>query len=229
VSPPANPADELASAHLDLVKLVSKQVMRELGVPGHVRDDLEGAARAGLVEAAQRFDSARGVPFRRFANHRVRGAVLDAIRREIPLRRRLAEKVRVAEAALALNETLSESLTPTSGPPDSRSADTLLATHLESLATAAVLGIASQSDEVDDLLFEPISPEDALCRAQTRAEVSRVVDSLGEPEKSVVRRHNLDGERLEAIATDLGMSRSWVSRIHTRGIELLAKRLRHLR
>ncbi|MFO0661763.1 MAG: sigma-70 family RNA polymerase sigma factor [Polyangiaceae bacterium] len=227
--PASNPTDELTKAHLDLVPLICRQVMRELGVPAHVRDELESAGRAGLVEAAQRFDSSRGVPFRRYANHRIRGAVLDTIRKEIPLKRRLLEKVKVAEAALALNETLSESLTATTGPTSSSSADELLASHLENLATAAALGLASQSDEVDDLLSEPISPEDALCRAQTRAEVSRVLDTLGEPEKSVVRRHHLDGERLDLIALDMGMSRSWICRIHTRGVEQLSKRLRHLR
>jgi RNA polymerase sigma factor for flagellar operon FliA len=65
--------------HLELVQHVVLQVASHF--PRHVdRRDLARAGALGLVEAAQRFDATRGVPFERFAARRIRGAILDAVR-----------------------------------------------------------------------------------------------------------------------------------------------------
>jgi RNA polymerase sigma factor for flagellar operon FliA len=69
----------LIEEHLPLVKHVVLQVAGHF--PRHVdRQELARAGALGLVEAAQRFDPARGVPFDRFAARRIRGAILDAVR-----------------------------------------------------------------------------------------------------------------------------------------------------
>ena len=56
------------------------------------RDDLKGAAMTGLMEAANRFDPARGFQFKTFAEHRMRGAVFDEIRRMDWFPRSMREK-----------------------------------------------------------------------------------------------------------------------------------------
>ena len=69
----------LIEEHLPLVKHVVFQVAVQF--PRHVdRDELTRAGALGLVEAADRYDEARGVPFERFATQRIRGALLDAVR-----------------------------------------------------------------------------------------------------------------------------------------------------
>ena len=69
----------LIEEHLPLVKHVVFQVAVQF--PHHVdRDELARAGALGLVEAARRYDAARGVPFERFAVQRIRGAILDAVR-----------------------------------------------------------------------------------------------------------------------------------------------------
>ena len=70
---------EMIEEHLPLVKHVVFQVA--VHFPRHVdRDELARAGALGLVEAARRYDEARGVPFERFAAQRIRGAILDAVR-----------------------------------------------------------------------------------------------------------------------------------------------------
>lgn len=64
------------------------KVARELAesVGFHVEiDDLIGAGHMGLMEAAARYDPSRGVTFRTFAHRRIRGAMLDGLRRELAL------------------------------------------------------------------------------------------------------------------------------------------------
>src|SRR5215207_6274427 len=65
--------------HLPLVRHIVFQVA--VHFPRHVdREELARAGALGLVEAARRYDGARGVPFPRFAAQRIRGAILDAVR-----------------------------------------------------------------------------------------------------------------------------------------------------
>ena len=65
--------------HLPLVEQIVLQVA--VNFPRHVdRGELVRAGVLGLVEAANRYDHERGVPFDRFAARRIRGAVLDAVR-----------------------------------------------------------------------------------------------------------------------------------------------------
>src|SRR3954463_4981574 len=93
----------LIEQHLPLVKHIVFQVA--VHFPRHVdRDELARAGALGLVEAARRYDEARGVPFDRFAAQRIRGAILDAVRaadwapRSV---RTLARKLEAAEQRLA--------------------------------------------------------------------------------------------------------------------------------
>ena len=72
--------NELICEHLEMARRLARKIARRL--PSVVRrDDLESAALLGLTEAASRFDSTRGEPFGAFAAKRVRGAVLDELRR----------------------------------------------------------------------------------------------------------------------------------------------------
>ena len=65
--------------NLPLVKHIVFQVA--VHFPRHVdRDELARAGALGLVEAAKRYDEARGVPFNRFAAQRIRGAIIDGVR-----------------------------------------------------------------------------------------------------------------------------------------------------
>jgi RNA polymerase sigma factor for flagellar operon FliA len=69
----------LVEQHLPLVPQVLSRVTAHY--PRHAdREELAQAARLGLVEAAIRYDAARGVPFGSWAAVRVRGAILDAVR-----------------------------------------------------------------------------------------------------------------------------------------------------
>ena len=93
----------LIEEHLLLVKHVALQVAVQL--PRHFdRDELARAGALGLVDAARRYNEARGVPFERFAAQRIRGGILDAVRaadwapRSV---RSLASQLKQAEQHLA--------------------------------------------------------------------------------------------------------------------------------
>src|SRR5438132_9206830 len=90
--------DELAERYLSLVIPIARNFQKRL--PSRVDfDDLVGAGNLGLVEAARRFNPARGASFGAFAQHRIRGAITDSLRRLDPISRCLRSQQKTAERA----------------------------------------------------------------------------------------------------------------------------------
>ena len=216
--------DALVAQHLELASGLARKVSREAGAPSSLDRDLEAAARVGLIDAASRFDAARGVPFAAFAASRIKGAVVDAMRREGSLSRRAYAKLTGLEGACRVSDALGED-DVTAGA--ARDLDARLADHLVTMATALALGLhapvegapreVEASDELD------ATPEDRLARRQTLELLARAVASLDEPGRSLIDRHYLRGERFEAVASELGFSKSWASRLHARALGQLAR------
>jgi RNA polymerase sigma factor for flagellar operon FliA len=236
VSPVASPQDtpeilERFNSHLDLVDLIARQLAREIGRSAEL-DDLRSMGQKGLLEAARRFDEGRGVSFRRFANYRVRGAMLDGVRKSAPLPRRAHARVRALEAALLLSEARAEDAAPGALPvsPDAVASEQKLAEHLADMATAMAMGLLASPALGDEgepsALDTALSPEEAVAQAELRQLVVDALDDLPEDERTLVRRHYLEGERFDQVATTLGLSKSWASRLHTRAVARLTKRLR---
>src|SRR5437667_6846988 len=90
--------DELAERHLGIFIPIARSFKKRL--PSSVDfDDLVGAGNLGLVEAARRFNPAQGASFGAFAQHRIRGAITDSLRRIDPVSRCLRSQQKAAERA----------------------------------------------------------------------------------------------------------------------------------
>src|SRR5919206_5177865 len=93
--------ERLLSAHLSLVHHVARQVSRSLAATFDF-DELVSAGTVGLMSALDSFDASRGLSFSTYAVPRIRGAILDELRRQDHLprnvRRRTRELTRAREA-----------------------------------------------------------------------------------------------------------------------------------
>jgi RNA polymerase sigma factor for flagellar operon FliA len=58
--------------------------------------------------------------------------------------------------------------------------------------------------------------------------VEAAIEDLPEDEATLIRRHYFNGERFDHVAGELGLSKSWASRLHTRAVRRLSKRLNQL-
>jgi RNA polymerase sigma factor FliA len=218
-------------SHLELVEVVARQMIREIGHAAEL-EDLRAMGHQGLLEASRRFDEGRGVSFRRFANYRVRGAMLDGIRKTAPLPRRAYARIRALEAALLVAEGAAEDAASSSAPlaSDPVGADRRLTEHLSDMATAMALGLLAPTVAGEDgeptVVDVAASPEEAMAQAELRQLIVDSLEHLSEDERTLVKRHYLDGERFDHVAASLGLSKSWASRLHTRAIARLTKRLR---
>jgi RNA polymerase sigma factor for flagellar operon FliA len=205
-------------AELGLVDIVARQLARKVAQCVTV-DDLCSFGREGLLRAARNFDVSLGIPFRRWANLRIKGAMIDGVRKWGDLPRSVARELRALEAGDRMLEQYDQEDGPAL-PLTPEAADERLSSRLADIATAIALGTVSQGDDS--------TPEDRLGQEEMLALVKRVVTNLPERERTLIERHYFAGETLDDAAASLGLSKSWGRRLHARAIESLTRELRKL-
>jgi RNA polymerase sigma factor for flagellar operon FliA len=188
--------EELIAQHQKMVLGLAGRLRRELSLSGDV-EDLIAFGFSGLLEAEQRYDPSRGVRFQTFAYYRVRGAMLDGVRKMANLPRRAHQRLK-AEAERA----------PTAAP-----------TLLDKAFTRMSASLTSASPVQSSFAEE--SPESALLRNESIERLLGALSRLSARERALIRGRYFEGRPLEELAADLGVSKSWASRIHTQALSAL--------
>lgn len=202
---------------------------RQLGRLVSVEDHIS-AGREALLHAARSFDPDRGIPFRRWATIKLRGAMVDAARSNSALPKRVYRKLRAIRAMNDMHEAANEDRA--AAPPlTAEDADAQLSAQLSSAAIAAAMGFltyrSNKSEEVlGRLKDEDHSPESNVGDALLLERVKAAILERPEQERLLLERHYFGDTQLDEIAKELGLSKSWTSRLHARAIEGLAKSLR---
>lgn len=224
----ADTAEERAriEANLDLVAMVARQTRRQFGT--YVRlEDLEGTGREALVVAARNFEADRGVTFRNWAFIRIRGAMLDAMRSEGNVPKRVYQKLRALQAADQIHEVALEE--NAAAPPTSpEAADEKLGSELAASALAMALNFLhiQKGDALAKARDPNESPEEAVGRAELLAKVRAAIDARPDAERTLLAKHYFEEVSLEQAGKELGLSKSWASRLHARALEAIAKDFR---
>jgi RNA polymerase sigma factor for flagellar operon FliA len=208
---------------------VARGVARQLGGRFEL-DDLKGYAHEAIGDLIAKYDVSRGVSFKGYARLRLRGAILDGLRKESGLPRGVAARLRALEAAdLYVGEKADENA---ERPSTAAAADARLSSFLKGLATAYATGLVAKEEPAsgaDDEGEARLDPEQVLRRGELRAVLDDAIAQIGEPEATILRRHYFMDEDLQDAAAHVGLSKSWGSRLHARGIDKLAKKLATMR
>lgn len=214
---PAKPDEKFIEEHRTLVLNIAKRIRREFDLTCE-ESDLIAFGFQGLLEAHARFDASRGVQFNTFAFYRVRGAVLDGVRTMAFLPRRAHAKLKAAEAADQIGEGLAEAQAQRPpGAEESAAADAAVVdATLGKLSAAYVLSALGHDQE-----SAPPNAEEALVEAGEQARVRAALASLPERERKLVEGFYFEGRQFDVVAAELGISKSWASRLHTKALELL--------
>lgn len=220
-------ADRLVLDTLDVVTAVVRELSARF--PAHVdRNDLWSAGALGLVEASRRYDPGTGVPFRRYAAIRIRGAILDHTRHADWATRSVRRRARAVEEARSL-------LASGGILPDDEAVAKALGTDVASVRKAEAdaeaasvlhLEFGSEGEDGASLASSLAAPADEVPEAVTESTeghhlLVRAVEGLPEPLCEVIRRHELGGEPLKEIAADLGVTQARVSQLRSEGIAAL--------
>jgi RNA polymerase sigma factor for flagellar operon FliA len=230
--------DRLLTEHLGLVHHVARQMSRTLAVKADF-DELVSAGSMGLMAALDAFDASRGLAFSTFAAPRIRGAILDELRRQDHVPRSIRRKTREMSAA---RETLMRAL---GRAPEDREVAEQLGVDLATLwrwkgevegAHQVPLDRApgereQQAPAPAELLAheEPSTVEDRLTHEQEVGILRDALLKLKEQERVVLSLYYFEELKLHEIATVLELTESRVSQIRSKALGKLRGELRPLR
>jgi RNA polymerase sigma factor for flagellar operon FliA len=203
---------------LPLVGVVARRMAASLP-PHFPLDDLIAAGRAGLVDAAARYEPARGVRFTTFAHYRIRGAILDFVR--AAARDDVGTRARF-NAEAAVDALITERLGAPPQDDSQAAAASALNELLGEMATAFTL--AELAAETAPAPPAP-DPETAAADAQRGAHVTTALDRLPELERGMLQRVYYQGQSVSEAGEAMGMSRSWSGRVHARALSALREKL----
>lgn len=230
--------ERLIAGHLGLVHHVARQISRRLAVEVDF-DELVSAGTIGLMNAVDAFDTERGTTFSTFAAPRIRGAILDELRRQDHVPRSIRRKIRDLAAAR-------EALSRDDGhAPTDREVAEYLEIDMETLWR--------WQSEVECSFFLPLDQpiDDDAPRAGTpsqtvpgangdmiEAELTRreeveamreAILELKEQERIVLSLYYFEELKLHEIGAIIQLTESRVSQIRSRAVAKLRQRMAALR
>ncbi len=227
----------LMAENIGLVYFVARQIAR--GGRGEIElDDLVSAGAIGLTEAVDSFDPSRGLAFSTFATPRIRGAILDELRRQDHVPRSVRRKTRDLKAAAdALNHDGHEATDAEIAAHLNVDLDTVRRWQLDVEGAIHVSLDASTSQNDDDAPSHAEilggstdeSIEDEVTRQQETDVLAKSLQNLGEQERLVISLYYYEDLKLHEIAIALGVSESRVSQIRTKALSKLRGAMAGLR
>ncbi len=221
--------NDIVLQYAPLVKRIAHHLL--LRMPSSVQvDDLVQSGMIGLLEAARKYDLSKGASFETYAGIRIRGAMLDEIRKGDWAPRSVHRKSR--EVADAIRSV--EMRTGT----DARDQDVAAELGISLEDYHAILQDSSGSRlfsfddmlEGDDSLIEKVAgevpnPLEGLQNDAFRGELAAAIATLPERERLVLALYYDEELNLKEIGQVLGVSESRVSQIHTQAALRLRSRL----
>lgn len=216
---------KLVEGHLDLSRRAAAMIFPR--VRGYIEfDELIALANAGLAEAASRYDPNRGASFSTFAWYRVQGSIVDGLRRATTLPRRVWAKLVALRAASDYLENSAEragAATKQGAPPPSGPA--ALTALRDAMSAIRTMYVTSLEGMRDDTGFDPGGEAPAVAEQidtnRLAAKLRAALDELPERERALMRKHYWEGKNLLEAGAELGISKSWASRLHAQAVERL--------
>ena len=232
----AEQREQLLMEHLPTVRFIARRIHERL--PQHVElDDLVSAGMVGLIHAFSKFDHAKKVQFKSYAQFRVRGAILDSLRTLDWSPRELRRKGRAVEEAIrALTQRLGRAPSEPEIALQMNIAlneyQTLLG-DLKGLEIGSLHMERSEDSGDEELAYVPGNPdEDPLFRCLKGEMKQRLIDAiedLPEKERMVLTLYYYEELTMKEIGLTLGVVESRVSQIHSSAVVRLRSALASLR
>jgi RNA polymerase sigma factor for flagellar operon FliA len=227
---PEQESDDLVSKHAALVKRIAYHLMSRLP-PSVQADDLIQAGMIGLLEASRNYDASQGASFETYAGIRIRGAMLDEIRRTDWTPRSVHRKARqVAEAVRAIENEEGR---------DARDVEVAEKLGIDlneyhrilqdatgcrvfSIDDAGINGDEPQQFTTDEPRNEPL---DSLQSSDFKSALAQAISGLPERERLVMAMYYDEELNLREIGEVLGVSESRVCQIHGQALIRLRARM----
>lgn len=223
----------LVDKYRDYCDRMVRLLTAKMGLSPEHYDDYQSAGYLGLIDAADRFDSASPYSFQTYAFYRIRGEIIDYIRRSGHLRGRNYHLAKALAAAESLKEPClsgygRERAQHRKGVTQGDASSNELAELLDFASKALLtrkLSLSFDGPNAIDVADERPSPEEFLEKDQEHQQLRQYISELPELERLVLEAYYFrDISFLEVAEEVIGASKSWVSRIHARALRMLEER-----
>jgi RNA polymerase sigma factor for flagellar operon FliA len=191
-------------------------------------DDLMEFGMIGLLEAAERYDPKFGANFMTFSYYRIRGAVYDGLRQMGWVNRNEYAKLRFEERANAYLQNMADRQAGSVGD-EKTSADEIneLAEQVSNLVTIYVTSLEGMEGlQVEDKETMPVDAR--LADVQMKKYVREALGRMPDQEQKLITLYYFKEMSLQQVGEQLGLSKSWTSRLHAKAVEKLGKVLQEL-
>jgi len=241
--PPAAPAvpsltseqERVLLEHLPIVRFLARRIHERL--PQHVDiEDLVSAGVVGLMDAFSKFDPAKKVQFRSYAQFRIRGAILDSLRTLDWSPRELRRKGRAVEEAIRVL-TARMGRAPGEGEVAMEMALSLdeyqqLLGDLKGLEIGTLHMERNEDSGEEELAYVPGRPEEdplfRCLRGELEERLAEAISQLPDRERLVMSLYYYEEMTMREIGLALGVVESRVSQVHASAVVHLRAALKDL-
>ena len=223
--------EKIIIEYAPLVKLVAGRLSMYLGYNVEY-EDLVSYGIFGLIDAIDKYDFNKNVKFETYASLRIRGAILDQIRKMDWIPRSVRQKQKKIDMTMskleaeygrpATDEVIAKELDITVDELDTWNGQTKIS-NIISLEDFIEQGSEIRMDASHNSQFE--QPEKIVEKSELALMLEKALDELTEKEKSVVLFYYYEDLSLKEISKVLGVSESRVSQLHTKAIQKMKKHL----
>lgn len=223
--------DQIILEYAPLVKIVAGRLSAYLGYNVEY-DDLVGYGIFGLIDAIDKFDYGKGVKFETYASLRIRGAILDQIRKMDWIPRSLRQKQKKIDAAVSKIENVygraatDEEIAKEIG----IETDELMnwqgqakVTNIVSLDEFIEASGEKEMGFVKPNAFE--QPEHVVMKNELRQQLAESLKILTEKERKVILLYYYEDLTLKEISSVLEVSESRISQLHTKALQKMKTKL----
>ena len=223
--------EQLILAYAQLVKLVAGRLSMYLGHNVEY-DDLVSYGIFGLIDAIDKFDMTKNVKFETYASLRIRGAILDQIRKMDWIPRTVRQRQRKIDDAIkqiemrtgktATDEEIAMELGLSEDELTSWQSQ-LLVTNVVSLSEFEETGQEPIMESVNKNRFS--QPEEVVAEKELKQKLIESLELLTEKERRVIELYYYEDLTLKEISLVLEVSESRVSQLHTKALLKMRKKM----
>jgi RNA polymerase sigma factor FliA len=223
----SNKENSRVVAHLPFVEQLARRVAATMPHSIDIGDLVQDGV-IGLIDAAHRFDESRGIKFETFAERRIRGAMIDALRKDAWPRgvRRQRRELEAAREQLRRELGCEPSLADLAakmGSDEKRLGRTIV--RINAIESTSPLANADNHDEstlpAALIPSEPEQPDTAYEKSETKDRIRAAIESLPAREQKVIGLYYYQEATMKQIGAEIGVNESRVSQLHARAIKRL--------
>jgi RNA polymerase sigma factor FliA len=195
---------------IPFVQKIAGRVHRKLP-PSVLKDDLVSAGIIGLLDAANKFDASSGVQFEKYAGFRIRGAMIDELRKMDCVPRAVRAKINRTRKFCELFEKMN-GRTP----------------EIDEVTSLNEAFVYDRDIDLEDCPSQEEDSFEILSREETKRDLAKMLKELSQSEKTVISLMYYNQRSMTEVGEEMGLTVSRISQIHKGVLSKLRKKSRSL-